>query len=269
MYGTATRPVRTDDAIFAAPLAFCDYGIPRGVAHRLRPFMAAMRAEGADVVRRVQATPPLLHENFARKNGAGRDAALCKIITRMARQPVAREGRVAVWRYTVAMASPLPDYARDVVEVRSLCVGRLRDTLCMHESAWCLGATDHALARIMERGTDDPRTALLDAHDALCGLTDIDLAALFDMEAVLLRAGSGAFLGSFHVTLEPPPNESEAAVYFLAETWLSFDQLRADQERQVAAFRTCTPRYLTGPLCPLPLRAAFTMQQIEGDKTHG
>ncbi len=266
MYGTATRPVRADDAIFAAPLAFCDYGIPRGVAHRLRPFMAAMRAEGADVVRRVQATPPLLHENFARKNGAGRDAALCKIITRMARQPVAREDRVAVWRYTVAMASPLPDYARDVVEVRSLCVGRLRDTLCMHESAWCLGATDHALARIMERGTDDPRTALLDAHDALCGLTDIDLAALFDMEAVLLRAGSGAFLGSFHVTLEPPPNESDTSVYFLAETWLSFDQLRADQERQVAAFRTCKPRYLTGPLCPLPLRAAFTMQQIQGDK---
>jgi len=192
MYGTA----RADDAIFAAPLALCDYGIPRGVAHRLRPFMAAMRSEGADVLRRVQATPLLLHEDFARKNGAGRDAALCKITTRMARPALAREGRVAVWRYTVATASPVPGYPRDAVEVRSVCVGRLRDTLCMHESAWCLGATDHAIARLMERGTDDPRTALLDAHDALCGLTDVDLAALFDMDAVLLPAGTGAFLGA-------------------------------------------------------------------------
>lgn len=268
MLATATRPSRADDAVFAQPLAYCDYGIPHGVAHRLRPFMASMRAEGADVVRRVQATPPLLHEDFARKNGAGRAAALSKITTQMARPPVAREGRVAVWRYTVATASPVPGYARDVVEVRSVCVGRLRDTLCMHESAWCLGATDHALARVMERGTDDPRAALLDAHDALCGLTDVDLATLLDMEAVLLRAGSGAFLGAFHVLGEPPPHQHDTSVFFLAETWLSFDQLRPDQERQVAAFRTCKPRYLTGPLCPLPLRAAFTMQQIHGDTTN-
>ncbi len=269
MLATATRPSRANDAVFAVPLAYCDYGVPVGVAHRLRPFMVAMRAEGADVVRRVQALPPLLCEDLARKNGAGRDGAVRKITARMARPPLAREGRVAVWRYTVATASPLPGYVRDVVEVRAVCVGRLQAGLCLHESAWCLGATDHAIGRVMERGTDDPRAALLDAHDALCGLTDIDLAALFDMEAVLLRAGSGAFLGSFHVTLEPPPNEADTSVYFLAETWLSFDQLRADQEQQVAAFRTCTPRYLTGPLCPLPLRAAFTMQQIEGDKTHG
>ena len=71
----ATRPTRADDAIFTAPLAYCDYGVPVGVAHRLRPFMTAMRAEGADMVRRVQALPPMLCEDFARKNGAGREAA--------------------------------------------------------------------------------------------------------------------------------------------------------------------------------------------------
>lgn len=111
----------------------------------------------------------------------------------------------------------------------------------MHETAWCLGAADHAIGRLMERGSDEPRAALLDAHDALCGLTDVDLATLFDMETVLLRAGSGAFVGNFHVLTEPSPHEHDTGVYFLGETWLHADQLHPDQERQVAAFRTCKP----------------------------
>lgn len=215
-----TTASRADDAVFAAPLAFCDYGAPYGVADRLRSFTAAMRTEGADVLRRVQSRPPLLFEDFTQKNGAGRDAALGRIIARMARPLV---GRAAAWRYTVALASPVPGYPCDVVEVRSVCAGRLRDTLCMHESAWCLDVTDHAIGRLIERGSDEPRAALLDSHDALCGLTDVDLATLFDTKTVPLRAGSGAFVGNFHVLTEPPPHEHDMGVYFMGETWLHAD----------------------------------------------
>lgn len=105
---TATRASRADDAVFAAPLAFCDYGNFHGVACRLRPF------RGCDAYRRrgyVAPHPghaPAAVRGLRPEERARRDAALGRITTRMVQPPVAREGRAAAWRYTIALASPVP-----------------------------------------------------------------------------------------------------------------------------------------------------------------
>jgi hypothetical protein len=93
--------------------------------------------------------------------------------------------------------------------------------------------TVHSLGRMFDRGgpSVDATAAMLAGHDAMVALGLIEGAQVFNLSSVTLPAGGGAFLAS---PRRVGPAQAPLAV---CRTWVGADQLRADQDAAVAAWR--------------------------------
>jgi len=141
------------------------------------------------------------------------------------------------------------------IVVKSLAIGRIRGTAQRVEDLWGLAFADHALCRLLERSgfTADPEAAMHEAHGLLLGAPG-DLAGVLGSEGQwAIPGGPGAFLATLRRTDDGGPD----LVAITAETWVSSDQLRPEQEAQVAAirFRQAGPTLGDGLLRPEGMRA--------------
>ena len=148
-------------------------------------------------------------------------------------------GRLAQWRL-LRPAGRLLEVGDTLggdtaVLVKSLTFGRVNGAAGLVEHPWGLAFTDHALCRLLERSgyTADPEGAMQEAHDLLLAAPG-DLAAVLEAEVRwAIPAGPGAFLATLRRTNDGEPD----LVVLTADTWVSVDQLRPEQEAQVAAIR--------------------------------
>ena len=152
------------------------------------------------------------------------------------RDPV---GRLAQWRL-LRPAGRLLEVGDTLggdtsIVVKSLLIGRVNGAAGLVEYPWGLAFTDHALGRLLERSsfTADPEAAMHEAHEMLLGAR-ADLAPVLASEVRwAIPAGPGAFLATLRRTNDGEPD----LVVLTADTWVSVDQLRPEQEAQVAAIR--------------------------------
>jgi hypothetical protein len=155
--------------------------------------------------------------------------------------PYRRDGavRLAQWRALRPVGRLIEDgdtLGGDVsVVVRSLVVGRIHGAAQRVEDVWGLAFADHALCRVLERSgyTADPEAAMLDAHAAVLAASGDLAGVLVSEQRWAIPGGPGAFLA----TLRQADDGGPPLVALTAETWVSSDQLRPDQEVQVAAIR--------------------------------
>jgi hypothetical protein len=131
-----------------------------------------------------------------------------------------------------------PTYLQDCVTVNYFVAGYIprfdEDPMVgVVEGLWTLEVPDHALGRAVERSRlIHPGTLIREAHLNLLALPNAVLGqkVFFDKESrgVYIKAGAGAFAG--HLFISPDKSINfKFSVHVRVSTWLSADQLGADQ----------------------------------------
>ncbi len=189
----------------------------------------------------VEAIPSATLERAAFRSHKLAAPDWARILAAMPTPPYRRDqaARLAQWRVLRPVGRLVDEGNRQggdtSVIVKSLALGRFCNAAQRVEDPWGLAFADHALCRVLERSgyTADPEAAMLDAHGLLLGAS-ADVAATLTAEGRwAVPGGPGAFLGTMRRTDDGGP----VLVMLTAETWVSSDQLRPEQEAQVAAIR--------------------------------
>lgn len=160
------------------------------------------------------------------RKGVGATAALNRVCNRLPMPPVSRAPRRAVWRFLQPLQGPEPP----AIAVRAALLGAENRPPLTIENFGML-VTRHALARLFDQfnGTD-LCGAIIEAHNALLTLPPQEGEELFALNNIVLPAGPGAFL------VEPRARLGTDAPMAVCKTWLSNDQLREHQLRDLATW---------------------------------
>ena len=197
---------------------------------RLRLLYARVGADADRIEAAARRVPKKLRDDVRHKFNRGAEKALAEIARSIPAPLLWNDGRRALWRYLALAAGGRLGVA---VRVLTLDAAGLPG---MSTSEFALTVTHHALARLLDRSgfAADPVQAVLQAHDALKDLDAEEATRLFALGEFLLPAAKGAFLLS-----SSPSNENNAPMS-TAWTWVSDDQMYADQERYAAMWAQLT-----------------------------
>ena len=254
------------------PLARHDLGVPAQHWGGVRTLMAATRRDAEALLTRAAQMPVRWQDDATCKSGAGRARNLDRIATALRDAPLVRTARLLIYRYHVSRPHPLHmpgdtllgHMPRDGIETRLLAFGAIANGLSRADDSWFLAVSDHAIGRLLQRGAEEPRNAMLAAHDALLSVTAGELSLALERERIVLPTASGAFLANVSlITKDPlpttPGRQRHFSTYVWATTFLSWEMMLPEQEREARRLIGRAPRYLDGPLACPALRAPIHM----------
>ena len=211
----------------AAPRRASAAPISAQATGQLRLLWRTLAARSAALDAAAAGVPKEVLRGLRHKGAIGRDRALGRILRAIPANPFQQEFRTVLWRDLV----PEPEAIR--VDLLSVGFGTGR----FHRQSFGLAVSRHALARLLDRSgfVEDPADAILSAHDCLLALTPEDGAAAFELKSLTLPTKHGAFL----VTPKAPATDSTSP-FSMASTWVFSGQTWADQDAEIAAWRTLT-----------------------------
>jgi hypothetical protein len=198
----------------------------RGIA---APAEAIAAALGSEAVRRAG-------DDFVFKKNKGRARALDRLsrLLRPAMLQVATDRPVASWAWLAPEGSMFfttetdPGLHQDCVLARYAIIGRSGSN-SVQAQAFTVEVPDHALGRLLQRCRGaDPAEAMWQAHVALLGASTAEVAdCMKQQRSIYLPAASGCF--ACKAMLIRTAEVTMPLLYARARTWLSTDQLHADQ----------------------------------------
>jgi hypothetical protein len=215
-------------------------------ALRVWKTQAAARYAGYEAAFLALRGAAALYEFVGRGSVKGRHRAFNKLSRRIGSGAVLQGVRlaganpIAVWaviepREAVRIESIDPAFDQDCATVNYMLAGSGPDGSGLWHGLWTIEVPDHALGRMLQRAPDqDLDAALLAAHRAV--LQTRWCATFTDpRHRFLVPAGPGAFMCSMQFGADPSAGLDPIALVH-AHTWLGDDQLRDEQEAELAGF---------------------------------
>lgn len=207
----------------------------------LRGLWTKLAADAAKIEAAAAKISPSLLRDMQFKGAVGRDRALGRVLQHM--KPAVpffhTDRRALAYRYLkpcdeIPPAIELPPGDADRQPGILMCVvmfngGGPRKQVRHFGACWSF----HSLARVLDRSgfAACPIEEMVSGHDSLALLGPGDGQRVFEIERVAVPSTHGAFLAS------PRRVGADRSPLWVARTWLHADQLGADQDQAVAAWR--------------------------------